>query len=227
MTHSTNTLAPLAPPPAAPPETLSPGRLATATPTVIPRLAWRDERYGTGPYAWVTRGLNSSTAYVSLSRGLACIFDAPVSRALSHQQVGHLGFTEHQIWNAAGAALARSAAPSGASAEFWVRDAHLALSEVQRGCGQIPRGVQIQARGHTAAGWLAHPQPFTVLHTHLMKVLRPTHELIYYVGADDSLFAFDASPRKIAETVGWDRLIRYSLGFPLLVVTPRTPMRFQ
>lgn len=201
MTHSTTTL--------------SPAHLPTLTPgAVIPRLAWRDERYGVGPYAWITAGLNTSTAYVRLSRGLACVFETQGHGALSHQQVGHLGFNEHQLWNAVGAHLASLADT------FWVRPA------VGREPGKLPPGVEVQARGHTAAGWLAHPQSFQKLHQHLVATLRPRHELTYYVGDDDTLFAFDATARQVAQTLGWDRLMRYSLGFPLLAVPPRAPMRF-
>ena len=92
--------------------------------------------------------------------------------------------------------------------------------------GKLPPGVEVQARGHTAAGWLAHPQAFHQLHQHLLTTLRPRHELTYYVGENDTLFAFDATARQVAQTLGWDRLLRYSLGFPLLAVPPRTPMRF-
>ena len=201
---------------------LSPAQRPTRkSPTVIPQLAWRDERYGVGPYAWLSPGLNSSTAYVRLSRGLACVFLTASHGPLSHQQVGHLGFAEHQLWNAIGSHLAGLADAS--SDAFWVRAPHPSLG---RAPGQLPPGVEVQARGRTAAGWLAHPQSFQRLHHHLVATLRPRHELTYYVGDNDTLFAFDATAREVAQTLGWERLMRYSLGFPLLAVPPRAPLRF-
>ncbi|CAM3153887.1 MULTISPECIES: hypothetical protein [Corynebacterium] len=208
MTHFSDTLAPRAP---------------ELPALLIPRLARRDERYSTGPYAWLTPGLSSSTAYIGLSPGLACVFDTPATAALTHQQVGMLGFSEHQAWKHAAARLLRFAEERGPEEAFWVRDASIALGGAP---GSLPRGVEVQALGWTAAGWVTHPTTFDALHSHFTEVLRPEHELLYYVADDNKLFVFDAPPRDVAGVVGWERLMRYSLGFPLLLCRPRKIRRF-
>ena len=73
-----------------------------------------------GSRACIQAGFAASTAYISLSPGLVCMFGSPSGTGLTHQDIGAAGFSAHQLWNAAAAQLTEKAQrPHGA--EFLVR----------------------------------------------------------------------------------------------------------
>ena len=179
-----------------------------------PRLARREEITAGGAKAWITPGFSASTAFISLSPGLVCVFDriaaAGHGEALTHQQIGSLGLTAHQAWNAAAETLRATAVTEG-DVEFWSRPATVALGD------GAPPGVEIRGGTHTAAAWLAHPRTFEVIHRHFSTVLAPTGELSYFSRDQRELFIFDAHRDDITRALGPVALMRYSLGFPLLL----------
>ncbi len=157
---------------------------------------WTDQRFG------------SSTAFVSLSPGLVCVLSAG-GRVLTHQDVGGLGLTAHQAWNAAAHSVAsRTLGPAGM--EIWVRSAAAGLGS------QAPRGYEVRATAQPPAHWLSHPRLFTLLHRHFTEVLTPSGDLTYLSRDCRELYVFDASPSCVHERVSPSGVIRYSLGFPLL-----------
>lgn len=181
---------------------------------LYPRLARREEITAGGSKAWITPGFSASTAFISLSPGLVCVFDgvAPQSdeQGLTHQEIGSLGLTAHQAWNAAAETL-RATAVTTSSIEFWSRPAAVKLGAA------APHGVEVRGGVHTAAAWLAHPRTFEVIHTHFSTVMAPSSELSYYSRDQRELFIFDAHRDDIAQALGPVPLMRYSLGFPLLL----------
>ena len=68
----------------------------------------------------LARGFGASTAFLSLSPGLACVFADPDGAALTHQALGAAGMSAHQLWNAAAAELA-TRAHTERGVEFLVR----------------------------------------------------------------------------------------------------------
>lgn len=181
---------------------------------LLPRLARREDITGSGSKAWITPGFSASTAFISLSPGLVCVFDGVAtdghSAGLTHQQIGTLGLTAHQAWNAAADTL-RATAVAGGGVEFWSRPASVALGD------DAPHGIEIRGGVHTAAAWLAHPKTFEIIHRHFVTVLAPESELSYFSRDQRELFIFDAHRDDIAQCLGSVPLMRYSLGFPLLL----------
>lgn len=179
-----------------------------------PRLARRELITSGGSKAWITPGFGASTAFISLSPGLVCVFDAAAGpgdgEALTHQEIGSLGLTAHQAWNAAADTLRATAVTEG-GVEFWSRPAAVALGD------RAPHGVEVRGGAHTAAAWLAHPRTFEVIHTHFTTVLAPSVELTYFSRDQRELFIFDAHRDDIMRALGPAALMRYSLGFPLLL----------
>lgn len=179
-----------------------------------PRLARRDEITAGGSKAWITPGFSASTAFISLSPGLVCVFDSADGTVdgapLTHQQIGSLGLTAHQAWNAAADTL-RTTAVTESGVEFWSRPAAVELGD------GAPPGVEVRGGAHTAAAWLAHPRTFEIIDTHFSTVLAPSSELSYFSRDQRELFIFDAHRDDIRRALGPVSLMRYSLGFPLLL----------
>jgi len=81
------------------------------------RLAHVD---GAATRARIAAGFSTSTAFISLSPGLMCVFDSPTSTGLTHQEVGAAGVSAHQLWNVAAEQLI-SRAQRDDGVEFLVR----------------------------------------------------------------------------------------------------------
>ena len=160
--------------------------------------------------ACIAAGFGASTAFISLSPGLVCVFDSPTATGLTHQEVGAAGVSTHQLWNAAAEQLV-SRAQRDDGAEFLVRCPTAALD-----CEKLPRGFEVDGHGSPAAWWLAHPQPFTLLHRHFEAVLRPETGLVYAPRDGRELFAFDANAEDVAQCLPGADVLTYSVGFPLL-----------
>lgn len=210
-----HTIAP-AGPRAAAPSTSAPAAEAGAYPhqRITPRLARRDGVAPASSRAWITPGFGASTAFISLSPGLVCVFDAPGRAGLTHQDIGALGMSTHQAWNAAAGTLLNTAT-SGNCLQVWVRDAAVALGE------GAPRGVEIRGGAVPAASWLAHPRTFNALQAHCTGVFEaqgrsPQRELTYLSRDQRELFVFAAPAHDVAQALGPAGVVRYSLGFPLL-----------
>lgn len=185
--------------------------------TITPRLARRDVVAPASARAWISPGLGASTAFISLSPGLVCVFDAPGRAGLTHQDIGAMGMSTHQAWNAAAETLVGTAT-HGSCLELWVRDAAISLGE------GAPRGLEIRGGTAPAASWLAHPRTFGALQTHCAGVFesrwRVTPRELTYLSRDQrELFVFAAPAHEVAQAVGSPGVVRYSLGFPLLYAT--------
>ena len=160
--------------------------------------------------ACIAAGFGASTAFISLSPGLVCVFDSPTATGLTHQEVGAAGVSAHQLWNAAAAQLV-SRAQREHGVEFLVRCPSAALA-----CEELPRGFEVDGHSAPAAWWLAHPQPFTLLHRHFEAVLRPKTGLTYATRDGRELFVFDAHAEDVARCLPGADVLSYSVGFPLL-----------
>ncbi|WP_392398913.1 hypothetical protein ACF3NP_02360 [Corynebacterium lehmanniae] len=160
--------------------------------------------------ACIAAGFGASTAFISLSPGLVCVFDSPTATGLTHQEVGAAGVSAHQLWNAAAAQLV-SRAQRDNGVEFLVRCPSAALA-----CEELPHGFEVDGHSAPAAWWLAHPQPFTLLHRHFEAVLRPETGLTYATRDGRELFVFDAHAEDVARCLPGADVLSYSVGFPLL-----------
>lgn len=158
----------------------------------------------------IAAGFGASTAFISLSPGLVCVFDSPTATGLTHQEVGAAGVSAHQLWNAAAAQLV-SRAQRDDGVEFLVRCPSAALA-----CEELPHGFEVDGHSAPAAWWLAHPQPFTLLHRHFEAVLRPKTGLTYATRDGRELFVFDAHAEDVARCLPGADVLSYSVGFPLL-----------
>ena len=179
---------------------------------LFPRLARRDPHETSSAKAWKTPGFGASTAFVSLSPGLVCAFEGPDGEVLTHQEVGDLGLSPHQAWNAAAQSL-RATAITAAGVQFFSRPASVALGS------HAPRGVEVRGDLHTAAAWCAHPLTFGMLHAHFSSVLSPTRDLVFFSRDQRELFVFDADQFDVARALGHEGVLLFSLGFPLLART--------
>lgn len=160
--------------------------------------------------ACIQGGFGASTAFISLSPGLVCVFDSPTASGLTHQEVGAAGLSAHQLWNAAADQLtARAQREQGV--EFLVRCPAAALK-----CASLPRGFEVDGHGVPAAWWLTHPQPFSLLHRHFEAVMRPETGLVYATRDGRELFVFDACVDDVVRCVPDADVLAYSVGFPLL-----------
>lgn len=185
-----------------------------------PRLARLDDLNRNATHRWITPGFSASTAYISLSPGLICVFDQPGREALNHQDIGALGLTAHQAWNAAAQTL-RVTALRKDGVEFPARPAAVALGAT------CPPGLEVGGTGVPPAAWLAHPRTFTMLDAHFRCVLDHAGPLTYLSRDQQELFVFTADTEEVTSALGHRGVMRYSLGFPLLVhreaaVTART-----
>lgn len=178
-------------------------------PFITPRLARRAAVSSIRSREWVTPEFGASTAFISLSPGLVCVFDAPGERGLTHQSIGARGMSVQQAWNASADTLL-STASRGANLEFWVRPARASLGHL------APAGFEIRGGAVPAASWLAHPRTFNALHAHCAAVFAAEGQLTFFSRDDRELFVFTAPEHEVAAALGGHPLIRYSLGFPLL-----------
>lgn len=176
---------------------------------ITPRLARRSGVTAANSRAWVTPEFGASTAFISLSPGLVCVFDAPGERGLTHQAIGARGFSVQQAWNASADTLLSSAS-RGANLEFWVRPARASFGH------SAPAGFEIRGGAVPAASWLAHPRTFNALHAHCTVVFGAEGDLTFFNRDERELFVFTAPEAEVAAALGEEALIRYSLGFPLL-----------
>ena len=171
------------------------------------RLAHVD---GAATRARIAAGFSTSTAFISLSPGLMCVFDSPDSTGLTHQEVGAAGVSAHQLWNVSAEQLI-SRAQRDDGVEFLVRCPSVALD-----CDELPRGFEVDGHDSPAAWWLSHPRPFTLLHRHFEAVLRPETGLVYATRDWRELFVFDADADEVAQHLPGANVLAYSVGFPLL-----------
>lgn len=171
------------------------------------RLAHVD---GAATRARIAAGFSTSTAFISLSPGLICVFDSPDSTGLTHQEVGAAGVSAHQLWNVSAEQLIYRAQRDD-GVEFLVRCPSVALD-----CDELPRGFEVDGHDSPAAWWLSHPRPFTLLHRHFEAVLRPETGLVYATRDWRELFVFDADADEVAQHLPGANVLAYSVGFPLL-----------
>lgn len=179
---------------------------------LFPRLARRDPSVAGGAKAWLTPGFDASTAFVSLSPGLVCAFEGPNGEVLTHQEVGELGLSPHQAWNAAARSL-RATAVTASGVQFFSRPASVILGS------HAPRGVEVRGDANTAAAWCAHPLTFGMLHAHFSSILSPTQDLVFFSRDQRELFVFDADQFDVVRALGPEGVLLFSLGFPLLART--------
>lgn len=121
-----------------------------------------------------------------------------------------MGMTPQSAWNAAAAGLVASAR-TAKGVEFYARPAYVTLGP------EAPRGYEVRGKGATAAAWLSHPRAFSTLRTHFTSVIEPAGELVYFTRDCRELFVFDATEEQVAAALGSFGVVRYSLGFPLLL----------
>lgn len=176
---------------------------------ITPRLARRAGVASATSRAWVAPEFGASTAFISLSPGLVCVFDAPGERGLTHQAIGARGLSVQQAWNASADTLLSSAS-RGDNLEFWVRPAGASLGQA------APAGFEIRGGAVPAASWLAHPRTFNALHAHCADVFAAEGDLTFFSRDQRELFVFTAPEGEVIAALGEQWLFRYSLGFPLL-----------
>lgn len=184
---------------------------ATCAPSIfvpiLPRLARRCEVTSSSSRAWLTPGFGASTAYISLAPGLVCVFDSDSVQGLTHQSIGAMGLTVHQAWNSAARTLSTDLLEGSVTLEY--ERAEDSLGEV------VPKGVQVRSSVGYAASWLAHPQLFSTLYSHVDRVLLPHNELLFYSRDQQELYVFDAPLADVLRFAKPEHVMRYSVGFPL------------
>ncbi|MGP6172844.1 hypothetical protein [Corynebacterium sp. A21] len=181
-------------------------------------------------------GFSDSPASIALSRqlraGLHCHGDSPespgsgVSRATRHTSLvtvsqrglGELDLSPQQAWDlAADNVLHHSREAEGI--RFYTRPAAMLFAQ------PLP-ALQVGASGASPTSWLAHPHTFTVLHSHLRRLLGT--EVRYLAPTREVLLAFPANAPELrtlstrleehsmvpgeALLGGWE--ISYECGFP-------------
>lgn len=119
-------------------------------------------------------GFCDSLATIQLSSRLSMalvLHSKQQSHHLSQRGLDELGLTAHAAWTLAAANLQKRAlTPNGL--RFWTRPATHSLP----GCP----GVEVRVLGAPISAWLAHPQTFSTLDSHLRRVLR-CDRLMYLV----------------------------------------------
>ncbi|AWB84325.1 hypothetical protein [Corynebacterium liangguodongii] len=184
----------------------------------VPQLTRLADACGRGePWrAWSSPAFDSAAAFLALSPGVGCVLEDSAGRRLTHQRLGAAGLSVQAAWNGAAAGVIDAALrPRGAARlELWARDATIALGA---GC---PRGLEVRRGVIPPAGWLAHPQLFSLLHSHFTQVLRPRHGLAYLTRDLRGLFVLDATDglaARFAAGLPGACVMRYSVGFPLII----------
>lgn len=174
---------------------------------ILPRLARRCEVTSSSSRAWLTPGFGASTAYISLAPGLVCVFDSDSVQGLTHQFIGAMGLTVHQAWNSAARTLSTDLLEGRVTLDY-------ELAEDSLG-SVVPKGVRVRSSAGYAASWLAHPQLFSTLYSHVDRVLLPHHELLFYSRDQQELYVFDAPLDDVLRLAKPEHVMRYSVGFPL------------
>ena len=174
---------------------------------ILPRLARRCEVTSSSSRAWLTPGFGASTAYISLAPGLVCVFDSDSVQGLTHQFIGAMGLTVHQAWNSAARTLSTDLLEGRVTLDY-------ELAEDSLG-SVVPNGVRVRSSAGYAASWLAHPQLFSTLYSHVDRVLLPHHELLFYSRDQQELYVFDAPLDDVLRLAKPEHVMRYSVGFPL------------
>lgn len=137
-------------------------------------------------------GFSDSLATLALSPGLRLGLHAN-GRNISQRGLDSLGLSIQAAWDLAALNLERTArTPAGL--EFATR------SVTARFGSQLPAGVEVKVRGADAQAWIAHPQTFTILHRHLLRILR-AQSLVYVLPDARSLLAFIDLPAKALANV--------------------------
>lgn len=198
----------------------APSAMWGVTPRLVSRVrpAGRPGRAGARPCVsedagaglWTKPSFSSSTAYVALSPQLAAVMVDADGREASHQSIGARGHSVHAAWNIAADNVLAGATRDGRT-EFWVRDAAAELG------GGLPPGYQLREDDVAPAAWLAHPRLFSAAHAHFTAIIRPRQELIYLTRDFRELFVFDAPAPVFARRFPSACVLRYSVGFPVVV----------
>lgn len=158
---------------------------------------------------WSSGEFSASTAFVTLSPELVCVFADHTGRPASHQRIGEMGRSVTGVWNSAARGVMDEAVRDG-QVEIWVRDATLVLGP------DVPRGFQLRDDHLVPTTWLTHPKLFTILDSHFTQVLRPRFGLTYVTRDYRELFVFDALASSFARRFTSACVMRYSIGFPLV-----------
>ena len=170
---------------------------AIALAGLLPALARRKDFSGA---TLTDQGFGDTPAGVQLSRQLSVLFlqrdefadtSAHAPRAfVSHRTISGFGLSTRQAWNLAAANLHRRAL-TAQGLRFRTRCA----AEILPGCEE---GIQIQARGAEASAWLAHPQTFSIMDSHLRRLTHATaRQTLYYLVPDPAtVVALHDSPLK-------------------------------
>ena len=175
-----------------PPESAAPA-LATHATEIQARFTVQEILPALHASSWVQSrplsddGFSDSLATLALSPGLRLGLHAGGLK-ISQRGLDSLGLSIQAAWDLAALNLER-AARTPAGLEFSTR------CVTARFGSRIPAGVEIKVRGADAQAWLAHPQTFTILHRHLLRILR-AQQLVYLLPDAHSLLAFIDLPAR-------------------------------
>ena len=150
-------------------------------------------------------GFSDSLATLALSPELRVGLQAGGCK-ISQRGLDSLGLSIQAAWDLAALNLER-AARTPAGLEFSTRSVSARFGP------RLPAGVEIKVRGADAQAWLAHPQTFTILHHHLVRILR-AQQLIYLLPDSHSLLAFIDVPAKAL--MGFAASLPSPCPYPLL-----------
>ncbi|MDO5513192.1 hypothetical protein [Corynebacterium sp.] len=168
------------------------------------------------PHAWVQHaglsddGFSDTIAYIALSRELCATFTCH-GADVSYRGLGDLDLSAHRAWDRAAANLiARARTPEGIRVR--TRPASHLL-------GTGVTGLQVSLPGAPATAWLAHPQTFTVLDTHLATLLG---EPVAWLALTENTLVAVGEDHRVDLREAWvpePLVLRH--GFPA-AVSPRT-----
>lgn len=125
---------------------------------------------------------------------------------LSQRGLDSLGLSIHTAWDFSAINLER-AARTPAGIEFSTRCASTLLGV------DAPPGLEVKVRGADISCWLAHPQTFSILHRHLLRITR-AQTLVYVLTKKQSLLAFIDVPAQAVSIIAAS--LRGPARFPLL-----------
>lgn len=118
-------------------------------------------------------GYFDSVASLGLCRGLDMILVRRNGQLISYRALAAADIQTHEAW---------------ALAAHNVMEAALTRRGYHFRTKSAIGGVRVRTKGSPATSWLAHPAPFSVLHHHLVEVLR-TPTVAYLAPAHDHLYA--------------------------------------